>query len=114
VLVGLLAALWLAVPSVDHRGRQRRGAARGRLERAWQQTPSRTTDISRHLVDQAIAGLLGADVHQLLRALAGQDARAVHRAVDALLATGASSGADTCVGVAACGPLLSHLSPEGN
>lgn len=82
--------------------------------RAAAETPSRTTDISRHLLGQAAAAWFGAALHGLLGTLAGTDARALGPAVDAMLATGASSGADTCVGVAACGPLLSGLIPEGN
>jgi hypothetical protein len=109
VLVGLLAGLSLAIVGHDQGDSDDRGVVVSRLARAWHETPSRTTDISRHLIDQASAGLFGAGVHALIRALAGTDARAVRSAADGLLATGASSGADTCVGVAACGPLLSRL-----
>jgi hypothetical protein len=52
-------------------------------------------------------------LHGLLRALAGDDPSAVRGAADALLAKGATSGGDTCVGLAACGSLLSRLRPEG-
>ena len=113
VLVGLLAGLWLAGMGGDHREREDAGVLRSRLAQAWQATPSLTTDISRSLLDQAGAGWFGAALHGVLRALADPVPDAVASAVDAMLTIGASSGADTCIGVAACGPLLSGLIPEG-
>jgi hypothetical protein len=113
VLVGLLAGLWLAVPSQDDRDREYLDEVLSRLTRAWERTRSRTTDISRLLVEQAVVGWFGASVHALIGALGSTDIEAVSLAARGLMASGASSGADTCVGLAACGPVLSRLSPEG-
>lgn len=109
VLVGLLAALWAAAP-----GTGRALSARARLADGWAKTRSRTTDLGRHLLDQACRGLFGAALHGLLRALAGPvTPPALSRAVDLVLGLGATSGADTCVGVAAVGRLIACSSREG-
>jgi hypothetical protein len=113
VLMGLLACLWLAVPISDRGVHKRICSARRQLARAWQLTPSRTTDVGHHQVDQAVAGVFGSALHRLLKELARTDAMALRDATGALLANGASSGADTCVGVAAGGRVLSHLT-EGS
>jgi hypothetical protein len=112
VLVGLFAGLRFAVPGRENRDERRPGTLHSRLTEAWKQSTSRTTDVGRHLLDQAAQGWFGAAVHRLLRALAGPNIETMSGAADALLATGATSGADTCVGMAACGPLLSYLSSK--
>jgi hypothetical protein len=114
VLIGLLATLHLARPSTDHQGYQRITVARSRLMEAWHNTPSRTSDLSRHLLDDAVTGAFGAAVHGLLSALACTNDGAIRRAADVLLAIGASSGADTCVGVIAGGNLLSAPAKKGH
>ena len=113
VLVGLFAGLSLGGASDDHYAGDGRRVFHSRLAGAWAATPSRTNDISDSILDQACAGWFGAALHGLLRAVTRSDAEAVRRAVSALLAVGASSGADTCVGVAACAPLLAGLIAEG-
>lgn len=109
VLAGLLAALWWAAPRSP---RARAGVSR--VASGWAQTRSRTTDLSRHLLGQACRGLSGAALHGLLRALATAAAPAdLSRAVDVMLGLGATSGADTCIGVAAAGRLIACSSREG-
>jgi hypothetical protein len=118
VLAGLLAALWWAAPGTERPagpGAGRALAAGSRLASGWARTRSRTTDLSRHLLDQACRGLFGAALHGLLRAV-GAEAEAeadLPGAVDVMLGLGATSGADTCTGVAAAGRLLARSSQEG-
>jgi hypothetical protein len=109
VLVGLLAALWSAAP-----GARSALAASSRVASGWARTRSRTTDLSRHLLDQACRGLFGAALHGVLRATAtAAPPTDLSRAVDVMLGLGATSGADTCTGVAAAGRLLACSSREG-
>jgi hypothetical protein len=63
-----------------------------------------TTDLSRHLIRQAARGLPGAALHGLVQALfEGAGGDGLRRALAAVLAIGATSGADACLGlVAAC------------
>jgi hypothetical protein len=62
--------------------------------------------------------LFGAALHGLLRAVAAEAAPAavtadLSRAVDVMLGLGATSGADTCIGMAAASHLLACSSQEG-
>ena len=63
-----------------------------------------TGDISRHLLQQAMQGWSGRALHALGQALVeGADEAALHSALARLLDSGASSGADGCIGlVTAC------------
>ena len=67
-----------------------------------------TTELSQHLIRQAARGLPGGALHALGEALfEGSNGTRLMRALDAVLATGATSGADACLGlVAACRSLL--------
>lgn len=67
-----------------------------------------TTDISRHLIRQAALGLPGGALQALGQALfEGSSGDRLTRALDCVLATGATSGADACLGlVAACRALF--------
>jgi hypothetical protein len=91
-LVGILAALTLS-PFVQG-GRVRRLAA------AIAPHLEETTDISRHLLLQAMQGHFGRPLHDLGRALhaPGRDLEAI---VDRALSVGATSGADACLGLTA-------------
>lgn len=98
VLVGILAVLTSA--SAGDAGIR----AAGRLADALAPVLCLTADVSRHLVDQALRGMPGRALHDLGKALiegAPQDVRA--DALDRVLDTGGTSGADACLGlVAAC------------
>lgn len=61
-----------------------------------------TTDLSRHLIRQAARGLPGGALQALGQALfEGSRGDRLTRALDCVLATGATSGADACLGLAA-------------
>ena len=65
-----------------------------------------TTDISRHLLVQASHRLFGRTLHELGAVLMAADAtKRVPGALLAALATGATSGADACLGLVAAGRL---------
>jgi hypothetical protein len=105
VLVGILAVL-----SLPHSG-VTGSAALQSLHRSLRPLLPTTTDISRHLLRQAADGLVGRAVHELVCALIGNPGspalrEAVHKVVD----TGATSGADMCVGLVASARsfLLTH------
>jgi len=88
VLVGLLTALGM-----------RRVAMRDRLARVVASALYTTTDLSRHMIHEAALGLPGRALHELGAALLSGAgfAGATRRALD----TGATSGADTALGLIA-------------
>lgn len=63
-----------------------------------------TSDISRHLLTQAVRGLPGRGLHDLIKSLLeGAPVEVLGDALDSALSMGATSGADACLGVvAAC------------
>ena len=65
-----------------------------------------TSDVSRYLLDQAARGLAGRALHDLGTALVecASDEVLAH-ALDLVLDTGSTSGADACMGLAAAGRL---------
>jgi hypothetical protein len=76
--------------------------ATARLTRALAPVLRSTTDISRHLLDQAARGLPGRALHDLGKALVeGTSDEVLGVALQRVLDTGASSGADACMGLAA-------------
>ena len=96
VLVGILAV-------VTSRAAAAHGAA-GRLARSLVPCLRDTSDVSRHLMDQALRGLPGRALHDLGHVLLedGPDS-AFADALARVLETGCTSGADACLGlVAAC------------
>jgi hypothetical protein len=105
VLVGILAVL--TSPCSGATG----AAAAGSLRRSVRPLLPITTDISAHLLRQAANGLFGRAVHELVCALIGSPApRQLSEAVQRVIDTGATSGADMCVGLLAAAPLsLSSL-----
>jgi len=98
VLVGIMAIL--SSGAAGEAGAR----AMERLVRAMMPALPSTTDLSRHLLAQAARGLSGRALHDLGRALvkgAADDALAA--ALAPVLATGATSGADACIGLVAAG-----------
>jgi hypothetical protein len=96
VLAGVLAVL--LSPYSGHAGR----AAAGRLRRLLPPLLPSTTDLSAHLLRQAADGWTSRPVHELIGALVRDSGRAgLTLAVQRVVATGATSGADTCMGVIA-------------
>lgn len=95
VLVGMFTAL---LCSDQPTGR----TLASRLARALAPALHSTTDISRHLLTQAARGLPGRALHELGRTL-HEDAPddVVRIALARVLDTGASSGADACIGLLA-------------
>jgi hypothetical protein len=76
--------------------------AAARLTHALSPALPSTTDISRHLLDQAARGLSGRALHELGKALIeGASDGVLELALNRVLDTGASSGADACMGLAA-------------
>lgn len=98
VLVGALTVLasGIAGPGGAH--------ALAALTSALWEMSHATSDISRHLLEQASRGLPGRPLHDLARlSIEGGSFSAMDAAVDAVLEIGATSGADACLGlVAAC------------
>jgi hypothetical protein len=70
------------------------------LSEAWHTT----SEISRHLLSQAVRGLPGQGLHDLSKSLLeGARVEVLDDALDRVLATGATSGADACLGmISAC------------
>lgn len=99
VLIGIFAVLRSA-----HAGSAGAGAADS-LRCALLPLLPRTTDISGHLLRQAADGLLSRAVHELVAALIGNAAleRLVDR-IERVVETGATSGADMCMGLLAAAP----------
>ena len=96
VLIGILAVLQSACSGIAGT------IAAARLARLIVPLLPTTTDISAHLLRQAMNGLFGRSLHDLLLALTGNPppprlTDLVRRVVE----TGATSGADTCMGVIA-------------
>jgi hypothetical protein len=81
--------------------------AAARLARALGPALPSTPDISRHLLDQAVRGMPGRALHELGKALVeGVSDALLRAALKPVLDTGASSGADACIGLAAASRLL--------
>jgi hypothetical protein len=97
VVIGILAVL--AAPAAGQAG----AAAARSLRDAMRPWLAGTTDISAHLLRQAARGWVGRNVHELIVALI-EDAptEALQAAVQRVLDTGATSGADLCAGLLAC------------
>lgn len=99
VLVGILSVL--TSPHSAAAG----AAAADSLCRSMLPLLPTTTDISGHLLRQAANGLFGRAVHELVCALIGDRApRRLRETVQRVVETGATSGADMCVGLLASAP----------
>jgi hypothetical protein len=99
VLVGILAVL-----TSPHSGATGAAAASS-LRRSLSPLLPMTTDISGHLLRQAVDGLFGRAVHELVCALIGDPApRQLNETVQRVVETGATSGADMCAGLLAAAP----------
>ena len=99
VLAGILALL--ASPHSGARG----ATAAHSLCRALLPLLPRTTDISGHLLRQAASGLFGRPVHELVCAvIADQGSPHLKESLRRVVETGATSGADLCIGLLACAP----------
>jgi hypothetical protein len=97
VVIGILAVL--AAPAAGQAG----AAAARSLSDAMRPWLAGTTDISAHLLRQAASGWVGRNVHELIVALIeGAPTQALQAAVQRVLGTGATSGADLCAGLLAC------------
>ncbi|MGH8860508.1 MAG: DUF2877 domain-containing protein [Jatrophihabitantaceae bacterium] len=104
VLVGILAVLTAA-------GHEPVAA---RLRAALAPALPATTEISQALLGQASRGHVSRPVRELAgTVLSGRAAAASAQARAAVLATGATSGGDTCAGLATACRLLLSRSPEG-
>jgi len=101
VLVGTLAVL-----GSPHAGET--GARSLRLMReALEPLLTTTTDVSAHLLRQAAHGFVSRDLHELLEALAGGSSPSrLQATIERVVETGATSGADACMGIAAAAPLF--------
>jgi len=101
VLLGILAVL-----TSPHSG-STGAAAADSLRRSILSLLSSTTEISGHLLHQAADGLFGRAVHELRSALIGEpDPQRFRQTVARVVGTGATSGADTCVGMVASASAL--------
>jgi hypothetical protein len=99
VLVGIFAVL-----TASRSGRIGAAAARS-LDEMMRPLLSGTTDISRQLLRQAGRGLVGRAVHELICAISGEtNLQTLRAAVERVIEMGATSGADTCMGVLAFAP----------
>jgi hypothetical protein len=101
VLVGILAVLGSAQSGLA-------GArAADSLRRALLPLLPGTTDISGHLLRQAAGGWFSRAVHELTAALIGDPPpERLSGAIQRVVETGATSGADMCVGLLAAAPLF--------
>lgn len=96
VLVGILA-----VRTSPHSG-PAGAAAAALLRRSMLPLLSSTSEISGHLLRQAADGLFSRAVHELISSLIGDpDPQRFRQTIQRVIETGATSGADTCVGVVA-------------
>ncbi len=96
VLVGILGVLGSAAAGPAS------VSSRSRLIGALAPVLASTSDVSRHLLDQVARGLPGSALHDLGRAvIEGAPDAVLANALDALLDTGCTSGADACMGLAA-------------
>jgi hypothetical protein len=99
VLVGILAVL-----KSPHSGAAGARAAES-LGRALLPLLWTTSDVSGQLLRQAVKGLFSRDVHELVLALLGNPApQQLRNTVRRVIETGATSGADTCMGLLAFAP----------
>ena len=72
-----------------------------------------TTDISGQLLRQAVKGLFSRDVHELISALLGNpDPQQLLNTIRRVIETGATSGADTCMGLLVFAPSF-LIPPKG-
>lgn len=96
VLVGILAVL--ASPSAGPKAVEALGSLRSALLPLLAATP----EVSAHLLRQAARGMLSRPVHELVCAAIGAPAgETLRQAVQRVVETGATSGADTCMGLVA-------------
>jgi len=101
VLVGILGVLGSAAAGPENVSR------RARLIGALAPVLASTSDVSRHLLDQVARGLPGRALHDLGRAvIEGAPDDVMEKALDVLLDTGCTSGADACMGLAAACRLM--------
>jgi len=99
VLVGILAVL-----NSPHSGAAGARAAES-LGRAILPLLWTTSDVSGQLLRQAVNGLFSRDVHELVLALLGNPApQQLRNTIRRVIETGATSGADTCMGLLAFAP----------
>ena len=99
VLVGIFAVL-----TASRSGAAGAAAARS-LDRDDAPALPGTTDISMQLLRQASRGLVGRAVHELICAIFGEtNLQALRIAIQRVVETGATSGADTCMGLLAFAP----------
>jgi hypothetical protein len=99
VLVGILAVL-----KSPHSGAAGARAAES-LGRAILPLLWATSDVSGQLLRQAVKGLFSRDVHELVLALLGNPApQQLRNTIRRVIETGATSGADTCMGLLAFAP----------
>lgn len=95
-LVGILAVL--NSPYSGDAGKQ----CAARLRDAIEPLLATTTDVSAHLLRQAARGFVSRDLHELLVALASDSSHAqLQLAIQNVVETGATSGADACTGMIA-------------
>jgi hypothetical protein len=96
VLVGMLTVLTAGASGPAA------AATASRLVGAVAAVPHSTPDVSRHLLNQAARGLPGRALHDLGKALwEGAPDEALAGALESVLDTGCTSGADGCLGLAA-------------
>jgi hypothetical protein len=99
VLVGIFAVL-----TASQSGRAGAAVARS-LEEMMRPLLPGTTEISMQLLRQASRGLLGRAVHALICAICGEtNLEALRAAAQRVVEMGATSGADTCMGLLAFAP----------
>jgi hypothetical protein len=99
VLVGILAVL-NSPHSGAAGGRAAESLSRAILPLLWT-----TSDVSGQLLRQAVKGLFSRDVHELVLALLGNPApQQLRNTIRRVIETGATSGADTCIGLLAVAP----------
>lgn len=100
-LTGCLATLWYSLGPGDSRVERLRKEIALRLER--------TTFISAQMLQAACEGRFRASLQKLVAQVFRDDGRELQRALDALLAVGASSGRDMAAGVLAACRILDRL-----
>lgn len=102
VLVGILAVL--STPAAGPAG----AAAATAIAATLLSLLPATTSVSGHLLEQAAGGLFARPVADLISALIGRNVgAALHAAIKRVMAIGATSGADICMGIlAGCESLL--------
>ncbi len=99
VLVGIFAVL-----TASRSGAAGAAAARS-LDQMMRPLLPGTTDISMQLLRQASRGLVGRAVHELICAISGEtNLQALRLAIQRVVETGVTSGADTCMGLLAFAP----------